>query len=352
MTSRISWLLLVAVLVACGAKKDAEAKVRAERVAAAAAVQGLDAIPADVSVVIGLNVPRLAQSPLVQHKVMDLLARNPEAKSMLEGLIARCQIDPAKDLDSVLLALGNRPERAKRDSLMVVRGKLDETKLVACVKASVVEKGGTVEAKAQDGMTIYAVGGETPLAFSFGAPDTLIVAQREALVVAARDPKVAKVKSDAAMMALIGGADTRAALWGAGKMAPEVAGRLTKVTEEAIKAPADAIFGHIDLTDGMTIELDLEMASGQDAHALADFMKKQLSSYTVIAQGYGLGQVLAKTKTEAHDRVFRISLAMDPKDVEKVENLIDDQIARHAPKGDAGPAHVTTTDAGTQEGAK
>ena len=67
------------------------------------------------------------------------------------------------------------------------RAALDEAKLVACVTASVVEKGGTVATKAQDGMTIYAVGGDTPLAFSFGAPDTLIVAQREALVVAARD---------------------------------------------------------------------------------------------------------------------------------------------------------------------
>jgi hypothetical protein len=338
-------VLAVVLLAACRGKSNAEAKQREERKAAAAAVQGLDTIPAEAQVVVGINVARLAQSPLVQHKFLDLLARNPDARAMLEGLVSRCGIDPAKDLESVLLALGGKPDGARRDSMMVVRGKLDETKLVDCVKKSVAEKGGTVDTKNQDGMTIYVVNVDPPLSFTFGAPDTLIVAQREALLVEARDPKVPKVKTDATMMGLISGADTRAALWGAGRMSPEIGERLTKVTQDTVKQPADAIFGHVDLTNGMTIEMNLHMASHDDAKALGDFIKQQLKSYTVIAQNYGLGQVLAKTKVDVQNDVFRVSLAMDPADVEKVEGLIDEQIQRHAPKpGDAGP--VVTPDGG------
>ena len=107
MTLRL--MILAASLAAChGKSKDAE--VRAQRIAAAAAVEGLDTIPADVHVVVGLNVARLAQSPLVRRKVLDLLARSPEAKRLLEGLLSRCAIDPARDVETVLLALGDRPD--------------------------------------------------------------------------------------------------------------------------------------------------------------------------------------------------------------------------------------------------
>lgn len=340
-SSRVTFLLPLLLLAAsCRSKKESEQKIREQRQRAAAAVEGLDAIPAAVKVVVGLNVPRLAKSELLRRKVLELLTRNPDAQAMLEGLLTRCAIDPARDLTNVLIGLGDRPDGERRDSMLVAKGNFDEAKLVACVTASVVEKGGSLTTRVENGMTIHAVKGapgERNLAFTFGAPDTVIVAQREEMLLAARDPAVPKIKSDAAMMALIGGADTRAAIWGAGQMTASVGERLTKVTSGAVKAPAEAIFGHVDLEGGVTIELNMQMQSADDARELAKFVARQLKTYTVIAQSYELGPVLSRMKSESHERVFRVSLAMEPKDVEKIEQLISEQISKRQAAGKTAP---------------
>jgi hypothetical protein len=316
-SSVLAAALALTCAAACGHKKNQAA----ERVKAAAQVEGLGALPADVRVVVGANVPRLRDAGLVKRAFEQMLRRDPTLAARLAELETRCKLDPAKDLDSVIVGLAGTT--AARDVVMVAKGRFDEAAITACVDASLKERGGSLEKKQQGGMTLYlakgTVSGE-PVAFTFGAPDTIILADSEALLLRARDPAQPKVKTDQAMMALVGRTDTRAGLWGAGKMAPEVGQGL--VAAAGVKAPAAALWGHVDLQKGLSAELALEMGSAEDAKTLVDVVSKQLASYAVVAQAYALGPVVAKIHAEAKDKVFVVTLALDAGEVQHVEQVL------------------------------
>jgi len=81
----------------CGKKKQNAATVQAERAEAAAQVEGLGALPSDVHVVVGANVPMLAASPVVRRAFASMVERglkdadagntisNEEAKRRMES---------------------------------------------------------------------------------------------------------------------------------------------------------------------------------------------------------------------------------------------------------------------------
>src|SRR5436190_2150071 len=77
-----------------------------------------------------------------------------------------------------------------------------------------------------------------------------------------------KLTSNARLMKLITATDSRAALWGAGEMSPDVGAGLVRAAGGAIKQPAQAIYGFVNSDSGLAVELALEMAGADDAKAL------------------------------------------------------------------------------------
>ncbi len=320
-----------ALVSGCGGKKKDAAKEQAARVEAAASVEGLDALPADARVVVGANVPRLAASPLVKRAFAQMLARDAGLATRLAELQLRCKLDAAKDLDTVLVGLLGAT--AAREVVLVAKGRFDEAAIATCVEGALVDKGGALEKKTDGGMTIYLVKnaeGAADVAFTFGAKDVIILADSEALLRRARDPKAPKIKGDAEMMRLIGQTDARAALWGAGKVPPEVGKGLVGAAGGNVQQPASAIWGHVELGTGMALELALEMASAADAKALLDVVQKQLAQFSIVAQAYSMGPIVNKIKSEIRGKVFVVTLMLDAEELAKLETLLD----RKSPSGD------------------
>jgi len=324
--------LVCVVSAACGNKKKDAAAVQSERALAAANVEGLDALPADVHVVVGANVPMLAGSPLVKRAFAQMLARDAELAERLTTLAARCKLDPAKDLSSVLVGLMGTT--SERDVVLVAKGKFDEPAIASCVEATLAERGGRLEKKPSGEVTVYLVhnsAGAGEVAFTFGAKDVLLVADSEALLLRARDASAAKLSSNPRMMKLIKQTDSRAGLWGAGELAPEVASGLVNAAQGKIKQPAQAIYGFVSPDSGLAVEVALEMASADDARGLLEVVQKQLAQYAVIAQAYSLGPVVNKIKPEARGALFIVTLTLDSDELARLESLLD----RKAPS--AGP---------------
>jgi hypothetical protein len=343
-TSHVARPAIVAVAVAClvvagcGNKKKQEQAARAK---AAAAVEGLDALPADVKVVVGANVGKLRDAALVKRAFGQMLARDAGLASRLADLQARCKLDLAKDLESVLVGLAGTT--SARDVVLVAKGRFDEAAIAACVQASLADKGGALDKKEQGGMTLYVAKnpGAADVAFAFGAKDVIIVADSEALLLRARDPSVAKLRGDQVMMGYLEQADTRAALWAAGQMAPEVGKGLIAATGGTVKSPAQAIWGHVELGDGLDVELALQMASADDAKALLAVVQKQLGQYALVAQAYAMGAIVNQIKPAARDQVFVVTLRLGPSELAQLVSLLD----RGGGQGAATP--VDTQDAGS-----
>lgn len=319
----VAALVAVVGLSACSDKAKQAAAEQQARVAAASQVSGLAAIPAGAHAVLGADVAQLAASPLVRHALRGVVERDPGLGERLAALQTRCKLDLAKDLTHVHVALMG--DSSARDVLLVAEGRFDEAAIVACVRAQLEADGGSVTPSAQGGMTVYLVKNPTAsdVALGFGAAGTLVVADSEALVRRALDPAGAKLPGDAAAMARIARADTRAAIWGAGVLEPAVGQGLMTAASGAIGAPGQAIWGHLAPSGGLRVELGVLMASAADAKALAALAQKQVAGYAVVAQGYGLGPAVRRVVCEAHGDVFTVRLDLGAEDLAKLETLLD-----------------------------
>jgi hypothetical protein len=322
----------------CGKKKKSAATVQAERAEAAAQVEGLGALPADVRVVVGANVPMLAASKVVRRAFTSMVERDGSLAGRIAELQERCKIDPAKDLSSVVVGLLG--STSQRDVVLVAKGHFDEAAIAKCVEGALSERGGSLEKKPQAGVTIYLVhnpegGGD--VVFTFGAPDVLVVADSEALLLRARDPAAPKLTSNAAMMKLVKATDSRAALWGAGVVAPEVGAGLVKASGNRIKEPASAMYGFVNLDTGLALELALQMASPDDAKAIDEVVQKQLSQFSIMAQAYSLGSIVNKIRPAAQGSLFVVTLSLDAEELARLESLLDKSPDRKAPHGDQAP---------------
>ena len=87
------FLPVLFLLVACGGKREV-----APPPPAPATVEGLAALPAEATLIVGVNAPKLRSSSLVRRAYAKAFVDDPGAKTALDTLMARCQFDPARDL--------------------------------------------------------------------------------------------------------------------------------------------------------------------------------------------------------------------------------------------------------------
>jgi hypothetical protein len=324
--SRVLWagLALCALLGACDRKQAARQREQEARTAAVTQVKGLAAIPAGARVVMGFDVKGLAGSGLVRHGLRRLLERDPVLASRLDGLQQACKLDVARDLDDVVLA--RMSDARTSEVVLVASGRFDQQALLACVGTQVTPAGGAVAPTTRDGQITYLVTnpGGSDVSLGFGAPGTVVVSDSDDVLRRALDARTARVTGEPEVMALLARTDTRAALWGAGFLSPEVAQGLMAAGEGKIKAPARAIWGFVRPgKDGLSAELGVLMASEADARAAVEVASRQLQSYAVLAQGYGLGPMVSKIRTEAQGDVFTVRLTLDADELAKLETLVD-----------------------------
>jgi hypothetical protein len=301
--------LAVALGGAAAGCKDRKSK-EDER-AAPAPVEGLAAIPSSAQVVIGFDVTALGRSPLVARAIEQMFARDPELEKDLRGIIDECELDPAKHVRRVLLGMGKSTD----DVVLVATGTFSEARLAACVGKHAAGEGGQLRTRSIAGRTAYHVEGEpkrAPVYFAFGAEGTVLVSSSLSWLEAALTPGDS-VADDPELGRLIELARPEAGMWAAGFVPAEVGQGLLAVAGGEVGAPPRAIFGHVDLGEGLDAELGAEMASEDDAKSLVSFVKPQLAALSLVAQRFGLGRLVQKIEVDAAAKVvyLRVSLSAD-----------------------------------------
>jgi hypothetical protein len=343
----VSWRLLLAPAIAlavagagCKSKKPSEPLAQA--------LAGLGAMPASVDQVIGLEVPRLASSPLVERALASLLAGAPDLARDLDALMAGCKLDVGRDVRRMWLGM----DRAAEDrALLVVEGKLTEGQLSACVGQALVPGGGRLTGARVGGRTHFHVDqaeGRPDVWFAAVGDGVVVVASTaELLAEAAGDGP--KLLASSEMAALVERAGTGHALWFAGSVPPEIGQGVGRVSGGAIGAPR-AMFGHLDLDGPLDAELAVVMASADDATRGVSTIKSQLAGYALVAQAAGLGRLVNQIGAEAEGDTLFLRLKLSE---EEVRALVGTAIDRPGPddqnatpsrqgvdsdgQGDAGP---------------
>lgn len=305
----------------CHSKKSKQKQI-AEKVAA---VEGMAAIPASADVVAGADVAALARSPLVERAVGQMLASDPGLSTELDKLFSGCGINPARDVRSVLVAMDTAGGATSNRALLVASGTLSENQIASCVGRRMSALGGKLVQQPLNGRTEYhadAPPGRTDVWFAFGSKDVVVVSSSEDFLTEALG-KGARLSDVPELAALVDRARTEgAALWAAGKVAPEVGKGLQSATGGSVGPPA-AMFGHVTLTAGLEAQLGVVVSSPDEANKAVLLAKQQLAIVSQLAQKWDLGRLVAKIRVSAKDDTLLLDLALDEQDLRAALAPID-----------------------------
>jgi hypothetical protein len=332
-----------AVLVAApGCKKR-----KGEAGGSSAPVAALGAIPADATVVVGIDVAQLAQAQVVVRAVDQMLVRDPDLEARLGRLAKDCGVDVTHQLKSVHLALGPKPSKGgAQPSLLVATGQIAEAALTQCLQAGTGSGGGQLSVRDVGGRSLYKLTeGARVLHLAFGQADTIVIGADEAWVLAAVGGG-AKVDSNPALAPLFEKVDKTAAIWVIGVMDADLGAALARITKGKVAGAPKALYGALRAKSGLGADITFVMASEGDADALAEFARTELGLMAMAAQSMGLGRVVAKVRVERKGAEAQFRVALTDEEVRQVLSAVDrgqgsSQDAHPANAGlpsDAGPS--------------
>lgn len=320
------WACVAAVALAtvagagCGKKASGPS-------AAAVELTGLAAVPATAEAVVGIDVAKLAGSPVVE-RVTELLLRNAVLAERWQQLRDRCKLDLAKQVKRVLLAIGPHagPAPGTGPVIMVVTGAIPETDLKDCVTKLVGNGGGSVTGKPLAGRTLYlAKDGNRAMYFAYGRPDTIVLGADEAYVTEALSTgKKAPDNPDLARW--LARVDQKAAVWAVGRTDQRVRDGLARLTADRptkLSSGPIAFTATAELASGATLDLGAVMASPADAKSLELYVKGELALLTAAAQIKSLGAVVGKITTAVDNDMVHFRAPLTVEDLNQLLSALD-----------------------------
>lgn len=336
-THAVIVLAVAALAVAPGCKKR-----KGEAGGSSAPVAALGAIPADATVVVGIDVGQLAQAQVVVRAVDQMFERDPDLAARIGRLAKDCGVDVTHQVKSVHLALGPRSSKGGGTapaSILVATGAIAETALTQCLQAGTGSGGGQLSVRDVGGRSLYKLTeGTRVLHLAFGQADTVVIGADEAWVLAAVGGG-AKVDTSPTLAPLFAKVDRGAAMWAVATMDAELGQALTRITRGKVAASPKALYGALRAKSGLGADLAFVMASEGDADALAGFAKGELEILAMAAQSMGLGRLVAKIRVERKGAEAQFRVALTDEEVRQLLSAIDrgQGSGQDAQPADAGP---------------
>ena len=311
-------LALAVLLVAPACKRSKKKKVDDVEPIELKDIAGLDAMPIEATVVIGAHVKPLAGSSLVARAIDQMFLRDPELRTRIDTYMRECAFDPAADLESVVIGMGELPTPPTTAGrvVMAATGNFDEAVLASCVSRSLSADGGSLTTKQVLGRTFYQA--DNPATkkvvwFTFGTPRTVLVSSSEQWLTLAVDGGKRVLDNDQ-LAAQIQRANRKGAgIWMAGQLAGRTGQGIVTLTRGAVGKPPASAYGYLDLSSGIEGELAVVMASEDDVNGAISYIKPQLEVLAMMAQGQALGRLVSKVgvDSEASTVYLRVSLSSD-----------------------------------------
>jgi hypothetical protein len=286
---------------------------------------GLAAVPVTAEAVLGVDVAKLADSPVIDRAVEQLLLRNAVLSERWQHLVADCKIDVAKQVKHVMLAIGPHagPAPGTGPVIMVVVGSIPEAELKDCVTKLVGGGGGAVTGKPAFGRTLYlAKDGNRTMYFAYGRADTIVLGADEAYVTealgtgkkASDNPELAK------WLRLV---NQSSSIWAVGRTDARVRDGLVQLTEGKITGGPAAFTLTADLSRGASLDLGAVMAKPEDAKSLESYVKGELALLTAAAQWKSLGPVVGKIAVTIDGDVVHFRAPLTVEDLNLLLSALD-----------------------------
>ena len=319
MNARLALSLLLLIAAACGKKSEAPSGPPPE-------ITGLAAVPSNAEALIGVDVGKVASSPIVQRMVEQLLARDPALSAGWTALRENCKLDFSKQIRRLMLAIGPSAPNGRIGTgpiLMIATGAIPETEFSDCVGKLVGKGGGAITGSSKGGRTLYQVkDGPRTMFFAFGRADTVVLGSSDAYVLEALGPGK-KALDHPELAGWIKLADQNAPIWAVGRFSDKLRKGLVDATDGKVKAGPLAITASVDPTSGMNIQVAAIMATPADAKQLETLISGEKALIGIAAQIKSLGPVVEHVKIVAERNVLRFRAPLTMDDVNHLLSMLD-----------------------------
>jgi hypothetical protein len=304
---------------ACGGKKEKEHRAPPPE------VTGLAAVPATAQVVIGIDVAKLAASPIVARAAEQLMLREPSLAESWAHVNDACKIDVLTHVKHVVLALGPSTTAAGSGAVLAVAtGSLSEPDLATCVRQMVGKGGGGLTIKNVAGRSLYQVkDGNRVMHFGFGRPDTIVLGTDEAWVVEGLSANK-KVLDNPEMAGWLKLVDQYGPVFAVGRVDERVGKGLIAASNGKLTKPVQAFFANLDPRSGAKALLGVVMPDAEAAKQLESFANTELLAVSIAAQLKSLGPVVDKLETKRDDNVLRFTIQLTMDEVNQLLSVLDE----------------------------
>jgi hypothetical protein len=276
-------------------------------------------------VVIGIDVAKLAASPIVSRAAEQLLLREPSLAESWAHVNDACKIDVLKQVKHVVLALGPSQTAAGSGAVLAVAtGTLSEPDLATCVRTMVGKGGGTLTVKNVAGRSLYQVkDGNRIMHFGFGRPDTIVLGTDEGWVIEGLSVNK-KVLDNPEMAGWLKLVDQYGPVFAVGKVDERVGKGLVAASGGKLTKSADAFFANLDPSAGAKVLLGVVMPDAEAAKQLESFANNELKVLTMVAQLKSLGPIAQKVKTAVDGKLLRFTAELTMEEVNQLLSVLDE----------------------------
>lgn len=293
-------------------KKTAEAPAVAPS-APAAGGDDLSLIPADSDLVMGLNFAQLQKSALWKKFVEPQLLK-PDTQAKLAEFKDKCGFDPMTSIQSVSLGMKNIDTKTGKtpDGVIVVHG-LDKAKTTACLtkQKAEIEKDGTKLSEAGGVWTFEKDGKSAAGTFVNDSTMAFVIgANGNANGVKAVTGGTSALKTSPAFVDMYSKIKTGDSLW---LLANGNSPMFDKASALGVKPKA--VFGSVNVTDGLTLDLRIRLNTPDEATSLANMVQGQAKQAAAMFDKFDVG-------TETAD--LKVSIALS---TQKLEALVGQLMA-------------------------
>lgn len=269
----------------------------------------LSLLPADSEIVVGLNFAQLQQSALWKQFSPTLMEK---AASGLNDFKTACGFDPLEAIKSVSAGFKTVGDD-NANGIVVVHGP-DKGKVMACLpkaKEEAVKKGGDITVDG-DVFTIKSRKGESST-WTFSDGDTLVgsigpSSSKDTLLAAAKGGSA--LKTSQVFVDMYSKINTKDSLW---MLVNGNAPFMAKASQAGVKPKA--VFGSINVTDGLTVDMRIRLATPDEATQLVNMAKGQTSNPQVK-------QMFDKLDVTADGADAKISVAMSNQKLQQMIGLV------------------------------
>lgn len=297
-------------------------------------------LPDETEMVVGVNVRSMLDSEVIKKNVLEDLKKQIKEGPASE-LLGRFGLDPLKDIDSVIIAIGaikvdaeaGRP-RGEANNLMLLKGRYDHEKIKSALEELQKETPDAVKTSEHAKVVIYETKqGERPFFAAFLDKGLLAASDSKDYIVEAIDKhqgtKKTQLKSKD-VAAAITRADEKQTIWMAMSM-PEAVKELMKNAPQGaeLSDKLEAMTLAVTMKDNILIQYDMHCTdkSGVDeVKKVVETTKANLENFAGLFEGIGptLKEILTEVRISSKDKVVTIRLEMNPELAEKFFKMLRD----------------------------